>query len=108
MFKNRSSNRFLLIILVLLCIPVSLVNAATLTVVGRVLQGATNVLVGGSLYDVSFRDGTCLSLFDGCNEASDFTFQSAIAADAASAALLVQIFGAGDIYDTNPSKTRGI
>jgi len=30
------------------------------------LVGAFDVLVDGDLYDVSFEDGTCIALFDGC------------------------------------------
>jgi hypothetical protein len=61
-------------------------SAATLTA-----SGATGVNVGGAFYDVAFVDGTCISLFDGCDESSDFTFSTAADAVAASNALLALI-----------------
>jgi hypothetical protein len=72
-------------------------NAATLNVVGGQLVGASDVLVGGSLYDVEFLDGTCIDLFTGCDELSDFTFGNGTAADAASVALSEQVFLGGYI-----------
>ncbi len=40
-------------------------TAATLTVTDGKLAGATGVAVSGSLYDVSFIDGSCADLFSG-------------------------------------------
>lgn len=81
------------------------------------LTGATGVVVQGSLYDVSFQDGTCESLFPnpafpGCGDVSDFTFQSGASALAASQALLDQVFldvGASldTAFDMIPNLTRG-
>lgn len=73
-----------------------------LRVEGGLLTGASGVLVNGSLYDVSFQDGSCNSLQLGCTQ---FTFDNAGAAAAAAQALLDQVFVG--IYDTNPSLTRG-
>jgi len=42
------------------------VPPATPVVVGGELVGATNVNVGGTLYDVQFVEGTCVDLYDGC------------------------------------------
>ena len=70
--------------------------------------GAFGVSVGGNLYDVTFQDGTCISLFSGCDEASDFTFNSGADADAASQALIDQVFNGDDSYDAQPELTRGI
>jgi hypothetical protein len=56
------------------------------------LTGATGVMVEGSMYDVQFQEGTCTSLFSGCGDLSDFTFQSGASALAASQALLDQVF----------------
>lgn len=85
-------------------------GAATLTISGSgQLTGATGVDVGGTLYDVSFVDGTCASVFDGCDSVSDFTFQVFADATAASQALLDQVFldtGSG-AFDTNPALTLG-
>lgn len=66
--------------------------AATLYVFDGQLMGAAGVDVGGTLYDVTFREGTCIALFDGCDEASDFTFTTQEDAQAASQALLGQVF----------------
>lgn len=83
-------------------------TAATLNVDGTgQLIGATGVDVGGTLYDVAFVEGTCVSLFSGCDAVSDFTFQSR--ADQASQALMDQVFldiGAVS-FDSNPSFTFG-
>ena len=38
------------------------------------LAGAKNLLVEGNLFNVSFVDGTCASVFSGCDSPSDFQF----------------------------------
>ena len=83
--------------------------AATLNVVGGQLMGASNVLVDGNLYDVQFLDGTCIDLFNGCDETSDFTFQSEMKALVASQALLNQVFidAPSGAFDTDPTLTAG-
>ena len=107
MLHIRPFNRFILISLVLLGLSVSSASAATLTVVGGELQGATGVLVGGISYNVSFEDGSCISLFGGCDEAADFTFHNSADADSASAALLTQVFDGGAFAD-DTNVIRGI
>jgi hypothetical protein len=53
------------------------------------LTGASGVDVNGTLYNVLFVDGPCPSvLSDGCNETSDFDFQTQASATAASQALI--------------------
>lgn len=94
-----------------LCLAAPLTASATpiLDVVGGELLGASGVLVGGSLYDVEFLDGTCIALFSGCDEASDFTFQTEADATLAAEALRDQVFldvGAGN-FDSAPSLTAG-
>jgi len=93
-----------------LCMPVS-AWALSLTVVGGQLMGAKDVKVGTLFYDVSFVEGTCESLFNGCNNATDFTFTNTTEADLASWALindvLLDVAGVGD-FDTLPSLTNGI
>lgn len=84
-------------------------QAAVLDVVGGQLLGATGVNVNDTLYDVEFKDGTCVALYDGCDDNSDFTFQSESDALAASQALLDQVF-VNDLmgsFDTDPSLTEG-
>jgi len=56
------------------------------------LHRATNIDVNGKLYDVEFIDGSCLSLFGGCNEPSDFQFTTEALVHDASEALLDQVF----------------
>jgi hypothetical protein len=85
-------------------------TAATLLLDGSgILTGATGVDVGGTLYDVEFLEGTCVDLFSGCDAISDFTFQSQVDAQAASAALLAQVFldGPDGDFDTHPELTFG-
>ncbi len=66
--------------------------APVLIVSGGILQGATGVVVGGGTYDVSFVDGTCAALFTGCDEVTDFPFQTTGAATDAAQALLDSVF----------------
>ena len=84
--------------------PVLLVNGS------GVLTGAHNVQVGGTLYDVTFVDGTCNDVFGGCDSVSDFDFATDADADAAATALLGQVFvDAPSIgnFDTHPELTFG-
>lgn len=74
------------------------------------LVGATGVMVNGAEYTVSFVDGTCIALFSGCDENSDFTFGTGGEALAATRALLSDVLrdiGVGSEYDTDPGLTRG-
>lgn len=85
-------------------------SAALLTINGAgQLTGATGVTVNGAFYDVDFRDGTCIELFNGCDDAADFIFGTSLAAADASQQLLDQVFldlGAPDTaFDSNPSLT---
>ena len=86
-------------------------QAVTLQVNGSgILTGATGVNVGGTLYDVEFVDGTCAAVFTGCDDAStDFTFQTASAAVAASQALLDQVLLDSTLgnFDESPQLTNG-
>ena len=65
-----------LILEAVLILMASGAQAATLNVLGGQLMGASGVDVGGSLYDVQFLDGTCIDLYSGCDDVSDFTFQT--------------------------------
>jgi len=85
-------------------------NAAPVLIVsGGILQGATGVVVGSATYDVSFLDGTCAALFTGCDQVSDFTFQTPGDANSAAQALLDTVFldGPSGAFDSNPDLTRG-
>jgi hypothetical protein len=75
---------------------------------GSKLTGATGIEVGGKLYDVTFSGGSCADLFGGCDEISDFTFQTEADARAASQALLDNVFV--DLiqqFDSLPNLTEG-
>jgi hypothetical protein len=80
-------------------------RAATPDVVDGELVGAFDVLVGTTLYDVVFQDGTCVDLFDGCDDSADFVFQTSGAANQASLALLGQVLLG--TYDDMPELTAG-
>jgi hypothetical protein len=87
-------------------------QAATLNVVGGQLMGASNVLVDGGLYDVQFLDGTCIDLYNGCDDNSDFApLQSFAFVELALAALGNQVFidtgVAGEEFFSEPSLTNG-
>ena len=73
------------------------------------LTGAEGVDVNGTLYDVTFADGTCAGLFGGCDDAGDFIFNNQAEVVAAAQALLDQVFvntvlGA---FDDDPGLTNG-
>jgi hypothetical protein len=89
----------------------SRVSAATLTVSGGILTGATDVDVAGTFYDVAFIGGTCAAVFTGCDDpAADFAFTTQAAAAVASQALIDQVLldvpGLGN-FDSIPSLTSG-
>jgi hypothetical protein len=78
--------------------------APVLNVVGGQLVGASNVEVLGTLYDVSFLEGSCVEAFSGCdNAAEDFDFTDAVSALAAAQALLDGVFIG--IFDDTPTLT---
>lgn len=83
--------------------------APTLLVTGGLLTGAKGVVVGADLYDVQFKDGTCADLFNGCDGADDFVFDSDSTARVAFTALLDSVFIDSDLgnFDSDPSQTLG-
>jgi len=92
----------------------SLSMAAAAAVIWQVdgagtLTGANGVIVGGSSYDVSFVDGNCGELFNGCDSPVDFIFSTMAQAAEASKSLLDQVFIGDDPggYDAHPELTRG-
>lgn len=72
------------------------------------LTGATDVNVGGSLFDVEFVDGTCTEVFGVC-ATSSFTFQTQADALAAATALGDQVLLNGMLgnFDTDLTATFG-
>ena len=72
-------------------------------------MGGTGVNVAGSVYDFEIVEGTCVDLYDGCDEPSDFTFTTVEAAALAARALQDQVIldgGAGN-FDSVPNLTAG-
>jgi len=90
-------------------VSVSHAGIFKLNVENGVLMGADNVNVNGSFYDVKFEDGSCIELFNKCDDASDFVFNTANDARAASEALLWQVFidGISGMFDSTPTLTNG-
>ncbi|AEF99415.1 hypothetical protein [Methylomonas methanica] len=70
-----------------------------------ILTGATGVDVGGTLFDVEFVDGDCVSLFDGCDSSDDFVFKEIGPAEEASKSLLEEVFVG--VFDDDQTLTRG-
>ena len=69
------------------------------------LTGATGVTIGGATYDVTFADGSCASLFGGCDSASDLDFPNESDATAAAQALIDQVFTGA--FDSDYTLTFG-
>jgi len=74
------------------------------------LFGASNVNVDGNIFNVEFLEGSCVSLFTGCDNPSDFDFGDQIGAVAAAQALLDSVIINGPLgnFDNDPSLTRGL
>jgi len=85
-----------------------------LDVQGGILFGASEVDVNGTLYDVQFLDGTCIELYDGCDQNTDFPFTNPLdlndgaLLEAAMTALLEQVFidSTSGAFDTSPELTN--
>jgi len=85
--------------------------AATLLIDGNgILLGAMGLDIGGAFYDVAFQEGSCASLFSGCDDAADFDFATQDGALAAGRALLESVFVNDPLgnFDDNPALTFGI
>jgi len=96
-------------LLIATCISVSHAAVIHVTDLSGNLLGAKNVSVAGTFYDVAFLDGTCVALYDRCNEADDFIFNSLEAANMASQALLDTVFvdSLNQRFDYTPELTNG-
>ena len=108
MVKSRLLLLICLLSILLSLSTISTSKAATLIIEDgtNFLLGATDVLVNGSSYNVSFIDQSCVSAFNGCNNISDFVFQTEPEANMASQALLDQVLTG--IYDDAPTATKGL
>jgi len=113
MLLNNPLTRMILTGIAVIVLSVSAAQATAVLLVDSTgqLTGAQNVDVRGRLFDVTFVDGTCISVFDGCDALSDFDFSnSEIDAMSAATALLDQVFidgpGTGQ-FDSRPDLTFG-
>ena len=72
------------------------------------LLGATDILIDGILYDVTFLDGTCAFVYGTCDGSTIFDFNDLSSAQAATAALRDQIFTPTfALFDDQPEFTSG-
>jgi hypothetical protein len=99
----------LLTILGIAAVATSVQATPILLVDNGILTGAKNVDVGGTLYDVNFVDGSCASIYNGCDEITDFDFQNPSDGAAAAQALLDQVFidGPSGSFDSAPGSIAG-
>ena len=89
--------------------------SATLVIENGQLVGADDIVFDGYTGNVRFVDGTCVDLFDGCDEPSDIVFETLTSTNteakdlalAANSALLAQVFDANPLYDTDIALTFG-
>ena len=114
---TRTKSTYLAIFVVLLSPMAANADPILIIDVDGQLLGVTDINVRGTLYDVMFLDGTCVELFSGCDENSDFLFtrdfgfgfvSEEVTAEALQI-LLDQVFVDGPLgqFDTNPSLTAG-
>ena len=73
------------------------------------LTGVSGISVDGNVYNVTFVEGTCVDLFNGCDEKTDFFFQDTATAFAAFEGLMNQALIDGPLgqFDSNPQLTYG-
>lgn len=73
---------------------------------GGEVAGVNDLLVSGTAYDVRFHDGTCASVWGGCDTAN-FTFTTSFTARAASESLMTW-YQLDPFNNNNPANTLGI
>jgi len=89
--------------------------SATLVIENGQLVGADSIVFDGYTGSVRFAEGTCVDIFNGCDEPSDIIFESLTSTNtqardlalAANSALLEQVFDAFPLYDENIALTFG-
>ena len=84
-------------------------QAAVLEVDGGKLKGASGVIVDGKSFEIEFLDASCVDGFDGCDDPSDFAFNTQAAATLAAQALIDQVFldGPDGDFDSHPETVVG-
>lgn len=103
-----NSKTILFSIALLACASANALPTLNIDSNGQIL-GASGVDVNGTLYDVQFLEGTCVDLFGGCDEATDFAFSTESDALAAATALLSSVFIDSSLgnFDLEPGLTNG-
>ena len=94
---------------VAIVLATSAAHAAAPVVSAGELLGATGVNVDGTVYDIQFVEGSCIDVYDGCDDVSDFPFATLADATLAAQALLDQVLldsASGD-FDTFPDQVFG-
>lgn len=113
MSVNRKHERLMgwavLVLWAMLIGPSWALALPTLVIQNGILMGANNIDVGGSSYDVRFVEGSCISLFNGCDTDADLTFLTSSVAIIANQALFSQVFTDGILgnFDTQPGLING-
>ena len=105
----------MIIAIMVLLISSTSVHSATLVIANGELMGADGITFDGYTASVRFLEGTCVDLFNGCDQPSDIVFQSLTSnqtqakdlAIAANTALLTQVFDTNPLYDINVGFTYG-
>lgn len=94
--------------------PIATAQATVIWILdGAILTGARNVDLGSlGIFDVEFKDGTCIEVFTPCTEAeTDFDFTNQTDATTAAQALLDQVFiddqGSPGPFDDEPNLIFG-
>ena len=84
-------------------------QASTIPIISNgQLIGATNVNVGGVLFDFEFVEGSCIGLFDGCDATNDFqSFPGGSLAAAQALIDQVLLDGVNGNFASNPVLTFG-
>ena len=96
-FTRKKIKSFAFVILIGLAALGLSISSTQATVILNVdgsgqLTGAQNVDLGSlGFFNVEFVDGTCIALFDGCNQVADFDFTNEADALLAAQALLDQV-----------------
>lgn len=89
--------------------------SATLVIEDGQLVGADGITFDGYTGSVKFVDGSCVDIFNGCDEPSDIVFETLTSTNteardlalSANTALLAQVFDANPLYDINIELTFG-
>ena len=73
------------------------------------LLGASGVVISGKKYNVEFLAGSCIDVFNGCDDASDFAFSTEEEGRLATIALREQVWIDSVLgqFDSRPELTRG-